>query len=60
MIHHFGIKCPSLKRDMVIYQPIFFIKMDISRGHFYKTIEEAEIAIKQYSKEHYFIRLIRL
>ena len=30
--------------------------MDLSRGHFYKTIEEAETAIKQYSKEHYFIR----
>ena len=33
--------------------------MDLSCGHFYKTIEEAETAIKQYSKEHYFIRLIR-
>ena len=33
--------------------------MDLSRGHFYKTIEEAETAIKQYSKEHYFIRLNR-
>ena len=31
--------------------------MDLSCGHFYKTIEEAETAIKQYSKEHYFIRL---
>ena len=31
--------------------------MDLSRGHFYKTIEEAEIAIKQYFKEHYFILL---
>ena len=27
--------------------------MDLSHGHFYKTIEEAEIAIKQYFKEHY-------
>ena len=26
---------------------------------FYKTIEEVETAIKQYSKEHYFIRLNR-
>ena len=33
--------------------------MDLSHGHFYKTIEEAETAIKQYSKEHYFFRLIR-
>ena len=33
--------------------------MDLSCGHFYKTIEGAETAIKQYSKEHYFIRLIR-
>ena len=33
--------------------------MDLSRGHFYKTIEEAETAMKQYSKEHYFIRLNR-
>ena len=32
--------------------------MDLSRGHFYKTIEEAKTAIKQYSKVHYFIRLI--
>ena len=24
--------------------------MDLSRGHFYKTIEAAETAIKQYSK----------
>ena len=31
--------------------------MDLSRGHFYKTIEEAETAIKQYFKEHYFIRV---
>ena len=30
--------------------------MNLSHGHFYKTIEEAETAIKQYSKEH-FIRL---
>ena len=34
--------------------------MDLSRGHFYKTIGEAETAIKQYSKEHYFIRQNRL
>ena len=33
--------------------------MDLSRAHFYKTIEEAETAIKQYFKEHYFIRLNR-
>ena len=33
--------------------------MDLSHGHFYKTIEEAKTAIKQYSKIHYFIRLIR-
>ena len=33
--------------------------MDLSCGHSYKTIEEAETAIKQYSKEHYFIRLNR-
>ena len=33
--------------------------MDLSRGHFYKTIEEAETAIKQYFREHYFIRLNR-
>ena len=33
--------------------------MDLSRGHFYKTIEEAETAIKQYFKEHYFIYLNR-
>ena len=33
--------------------------MDQSRSHFYKTIEEAETAIKQYFKEHYFIRLNR-
>ena len=30
--------------------------MDLSCDHFYKTIEEAETAIKQYPKEHYFIR----
>ena len=29
--------------------------MDLSRGHFYKTIEEAETSIKEYSKEHYFV-----
>ena len=29
--------------------------MDLSHGQFYKTIEEAETAIKEYSKEHYFI-----
>ena len=29
--------------------------MDLSRGNFYKTIEEAETAIKEYSKEHYFV-----
>ena len=33
--------------------------MNLSRSHFYKTIEEAKTAIKQYSKVHYFIRLIR-
>ena len=33
--------------------------MDLSRVYFYKTIEEAKTAIKQYSKVHYFIRLIR-
>ena len=33
--------------------------MDLSYGHFYKTIEETKTAIKQYSKVHYFIRLIR-
>ena len=33
--------------------------MDLSRGHFCKTIEEAKTAIKQYSTVHYFIRLIR-
>ena len=33
--------------------------MDLSCGHFYKTIEEAETPIKQYSKEHKFIRLNR-
>ena len=33
--------------------------MDLSHGHFYKTIEEAETAIQQFSKEHYFIRLKR-
>ena len=32
--------------------------MDLLRGHFYKTIEETETGIKQYSKEH-FIRLNR-
>ena len=34
--------------------------MVLSLDRFYKTIEEAETAIKQYSKEHYFIRLNRL
>ena len=29
--------------------------MDLSRGHFYKSIEAAETAIKEYSKEHYFV-----
>ena len=33
--------------------------MNLSRGHFYETIEEAKTAIKQYSKVHYFICLIR-
>ena len=33
--------------------------MDLSHGHFYKTIEETEPAIKQYCKEHYLIRLNR-
>ena len=37
------------------FQETFFIKMDLSCGHFYKTIEETETAIKQYFKEHYFI-----
>ena len=41
------------------FQETFFIKMDLSHGHFYKTIEEAETAIKQYFKDHYFIRLNR-
>ena len=41
------------------FQQTFFIKMNLSRGHFYKTIEEAKTAIKQYSKVNYFIRLIR-
>ena len=45
---------------MAGFQETFFIKMDLSRGHFYTTTEEAEAAIKQYSKEHYFIRLNRL
>ena len=34
------------------FQETFLIKMDLSRGHFSKTIEEVETAIKQYS-EHY-------
>ena len=29
--------------------------MKLSHGHFYKTIEEAETAIKEYSKEHYIV-----
>ena len=29
--------------------------MDLSHGHFYKTIEEADTAIKEYSKEHYIV-----
>ena len=33
--------------------------MDLSHDRFYKTIEEAKTTIKQYSKVHYFIRLIR-
>ena len=33
--------------------------MDLTSAHFYKKIEEAETAIKQYSKEHYFIRVNR-
>ena len=33
--------------------------MDLSCGNLYKTIEEAETASKQYSKEHDFIRLYR-
>ena len=41
------------------FQETFFIKMNLSRGHFYKTIEEAKTDIQQYSKVHYFIRLIR-
>ena len=32
--------------------------MVLSRGYFYKTIAEGETAIKQYYKEHYFIRLL--
>ena len=32
--------------------------MDLSRGHFYKTIEEPKTAIKQYSKVHYFMEVI--
>ena len=32
--------------------------MDLSCGHFYKTIEKAKTTIKRYSKVHYFIRLI--
>ena len=41
------------------FQETFFIKMDLSHSHFYKTIEAAEKAIKQYFKEHYFMRLNR-
>ena len=37
------------------FQETFFSKMSISRGHFYTTIEEAETAIKEYSKEDYFV-----
>ena len=33
--------------------------MDLSHGHFYKTIEEAKTASKHYSTVHYFNRLIR-
>ena len=34
--------------------------MDLSRDHYsHTTVEEAKTAIKQYSKVHYFIRLIR-
>ena len=33
--------------------------MDLSHGYFYKTVEEAETAIKQYFKEHYFISVNR-
>ena len=33
--------------------------MDLSCGKFYKTIDEAKTAIKQYSKEHYCIHVIR-
>ena len=29
--------------------------MNLSRGHFYRTIEEAETAIREYSKEDYFV-----
>ena len=29
--------------------------MDLSHGNFYKTIAEAETAIKQYSKGHYLM-----
>ena len=41
------------------FQETFFIKMDRSHDHFYKTLKVAKTAIKQYSKVHYFIRLIR-
>ena len=34
------------------FQETVFIKMELSRGHFYKTIEEVETAMKQYSKKH--------
>ena len=41
------------------FQETFYIKMDLSRDHFYKTIEEAKTAIKQYCKVYYFSHLIR-
>ena len=36
------------------FQETFFIKMNLSHDHFYKTIEEAETAMKQYSKIYFF------
>ena len=43
-----------------VFRETFFIKFDLSTGHFYKTIEEVKTAIKQYSKVNYFNLLIRL
>ena len=39
------------------FQETVFIKKDLTRGHFYTTIEEVKTAIKQYFKVHYFICL---